>query len=188
MCSFSSYREISHGSGLEAAQAYIKKPLNAFMLFLQEQKKLLSSDLLQHGSRVVNTHLGSMVRVFQPSTDRCNKKKRFCINVYMLAHLGGGCLCCFPSAVAVPSKRTTGCLFPGGGATEGGPQNGASRVELQGQLCERTARYQAVIICSTVYTTSSSSDLFATGFVLSVKRHCQRGRGDVHLAPTVDTS
>lgn len=44
---------------------HIKQPLNAFMLFLKEKRKLPSPEILQKGNRVVNAHLGRMVSVFQ---------------------------------------------------------------------------------------------------------------------------
>lgn len=46
-----------------APQVYIKKPPNAFMLFLKEQRPLVRPELKTSGSKAVLTYLGAVVSV-----------------------------------------------------------------------------------------------------------------------------
>lgn len=45
-------------------EGYIKKPLNAFMLFMKEQRPNISKELWRKGSGTVNSELAAMVRDF----------------------------------------------------------------------------------------------------------------------------
>ena len=53
-----------HGASPAGPQVYIKKPPNAFMLFLKEQRPLVRPELKTTGSKAVLTHLGTMVSVY----------------------------------------------------------------------------------------------------------------------------
>lgn len=44
-------------------QVYIKKPLNAFMLFLKEKRPTVTPAIKRRGNRAVTSHLGSVVSV-----------------------------------------------------------------------------------------------------------------------------
>lgn len=45
-------------------EVYIKKPPNAFMLFMMEQRPHISQELWRKGSSTVNSYLATMVRDF----------------------------------------------------------------------------------------------------------------------------
>lgn len=48
----------------DSEEVYIKKPPNAFMLFMTEQRPNISKELWRKGSSTVNSHLATMVRDF----------------------------------------------------------------------------------------------------------------------------
>lgn len=49
---------------MKEEKPYIKKPPNAFMLFMKEQRPTIPPELWKQGSGVVNTILGKKVKVF----------------------------------------------------------------------------------------------------------------------------
>lgn len=52
-------------------QVYIKKPLNAFMLFMKEQRPTVRPAIRCQGSGAVNAFLGTVVRVLSFKCDLC---------------------------------------------------------------------------------------------------------------------
>lgn len=62
MC-FVSCRESKRTKLLQKKQVYIKKPLNAFMLFMKEKRSTVRPSIRVQGSGVVNAFLGSVVSV-----------------------------------------------------------------------------------------------------------------------------
>lgn len=54
-------REENHGQSLKDDLTYIKKPPNAFMLFLEEQRPLVEPELRHQGTSKVNKALGKKV-------------------------------------------------------------------------------------------------------------------------------
>lgn len=74
-------REENHEQQLKDDLTYIKKPPNAFMLFLEEQRPLVAPELRRQGTSKVNKALGKKVRLEKPfphatrETDVCF---RFC--------------------------------------------------------------------------------------------------------------
>lgn len=56
-----------NGTSPAGPQVYIKKPPNAFMLFLKEQRPLVQPELKTTGSKAVLTYLGAMVSVYLKS-------------------------------------------------------------------------------------------------------------------------
>lgn len=45
------------------SQGYIKKPPNAFMIFMKEQRATVSPEIRRQGNGAVNTFLGGKVRL-----------------------------------------------------------------------------------------------------------------------------
>lgn len=58
------FSPLKNSDSNEEVQAYIKKPPNAFMLFMKEQRPNVSKDLWEKGSGVVNSYLAAIVRGF----------------------------------------------------------------------------------------------------------------------------
>lgn len=46
---------------LQEREVYIKKPLNAFMLFMKHERPLMCPEIRRQGSGVVSAHLGMAV-------------------------------------------------------------------------------------------------------------------------------
>lgn len=59
-------RKINQTERPQKKQAYIKKPLNAFMLFMKEQRPTVRPAIRCQGSGAVNAFLGTVVRVLLP--------------------------------------------------------------------------------------------------------------------------
>lgn len=55
----------------EDSQVYIKKPPNAFMLFMKEQRPNVSKELWRKGSGAVNSHLATIVRLLMFFLNKC---------------------------------------------------------------------------------------------------------------------
>lgn len=64
-CSTSSFlKSTDSAEGEESQEAYVKKPPNAYMLFMKEQRPNIPKDFWRKGSGAVNSHLGTMAIVF----------------------------------------------------------------------------------------------------------------------------
>lgn len=68
---FLSCREVNHGQQLKDDMAYIKKPPNAFMLFLEEQRPYVAPELRRQGTSKVNKALGKKVSVLEKLCCKC---------------------------------------------------------------------------------------------------------------------
>lgn len=74
-CLFSllSCRKRKYGKQHEEDRSYTKKPPNAFMLFMMEQRSKVEPELRKKGSAVVNTVLGQRVSVLYVWDSQCYK-------------------------------------------------------------------------------------------------------------------
>lgn len=74
-CLFSllSCRKRKYGKQHEEDRSYTKKPPNAFMLFMREQRPKVEPELRKKGSAVVNTVLGQRVSVLYVWDSQCYK-------------------------------------------------------------------------------------------------------------------
>lgn len=88
---------------------YIKKPLNAFMLFMKEQRPTIAPELRKQGSGPVNAVLGTMVTVLCISV---KLKYTHIINVYVYYYFVWSILMSYPlSTVGLNVREREGRIF-----------------------------------------------------------------------------